>query len=88
MIPGKTFVFGDGVARVVPPLTFRMVKELSEGEWPAHTLIHRSLVRNYPEIKIEDMDALLDLGLAEAIGSYLGSKSKYEDRVSGETAGR
>lgn len=103
MIPGKRIVFSDGVARIVPSFTFRQRRELDEDaevtaglasanprERAAAIFVvaHRALVRNYPDLKAEDMEGILEPGLiAPVVEAVLGVVSA-EERTTGETPGQ
>jgi hypothetical protein len=95
MVPGKRIVFADGVARILPPLTFRQMREADEEGLtaklvrPEHAqeaalagfiLVHRALARNYPELPLADMEALLDPGLVSHILPLLLGKLPVEER--------
>lgn len=98
MIPGKRFTLGDGKDYVIPPLTFRQARECDESGLTQRVVgpdvspqdralagfevIHMALVRNHREVKLEDMEALLDPGLVEAIlPPLLFGRIRPEERV-------
>lgn len=73
---GRWVPIGDERYRI-PPLAFRAVQELQEevvslgsmGSRPTPAqmntvakIVHAAMARNYPSLKIEDVDEMLDLG--------------------------
>lgn len=98
MVPGKRITLADGKQYVIPPLSFRDVRELDEAGTSkqmadpgagaranaigAFVYIHRALAKNHPDVKIEDMEALLDPGLVAGILPIVLGKLALEERVS------
>ncbi len=101
MIPGKWFILANGKSYLVPPLTFFERRQLDE-EGVSKQMVddddrksaaalcavtHRALVRNHPEVKLEDMEALLDPGLAAPLLVWLLGRWKPEERTTEAPSG-
>jgi hypothetical protein len=101
VIPGKWFVLADGKRYLVPPLTFLERRQLDEegvskqmvgddakqAAVAMFATVHRALVRNHPEAKLEDIEALLDPGLTGPLLTWLLGRWKPEERTTEAPAG-
>ena len=88
LIPGVTLTLG-GRDFVVPPLSMKAMRELGP-RWPeikdigevptapqidlVMSVLHTALMRNYPDLTMEDLDELIDLAnLPKALMAAFGA---------------
>jgi hypothetical protein len=94
MIEGKKVQMG-GKEWIVPPLNFRSLKAHREALMTATPaslvasgkvvdLIHEALKRNYPELTLDELEDMLDMGNALAVTEAVLGVSGLVERESGE----
>jgi hypothetical protein len=101
MIPGKKFILG-GVEWEIPALTIKQVKQLEptllkpdyvndalgiEALNAAATLVHTAILRNYPEVTLDQVEEMVDLVNIVPIIQYLTGQADRQTARLNQTSG-